>query len=55
MRVNGQPAAGVPSEGLQVAIGSHEVTAIHPSLGERRASVDVRHGGVTEVTLQFEQ
>ena len=55
VRVNGEPATGVASEGLQVAIGAHEVTAIHPSLGARRASVDVKHGGVTEVTLQFEQ
>ena len=37
-----------------VAIGSHEISATHPSLGERRASVDVRQGDPTEVTLQFE-
>jgi hypothetical protein len=48
------PATGSPAEGLSVAIGSHEISATHPALGERRASVDVRHGDVTEVTLQFE-
>jgi CheY-like chemotaxis protein len=54
IKVDGAPAAGIPAEGLSVAIGSHEISATHPSLGERRASVDVRHGDVTEVTLQFE-
>ena len=54
IKVDGAPAAGIPADGLSVAIGSHEISATHPSLGERRASVDVRHGDVTEVTLQFE-
>ncbi len=52
--VDGQPAAGTPSEGLSVAIGSHEISATHPALGERRMPVDVKHGGMTEVTLRFE-
>ena len=47
-------AAGVPAEGLSVAIGSHEVSATHPELGVRRMPVDVKHGGLTEVTLRFE-
>ena len=54
IKVDGVPASGSPADGLQVAIGSHEISATHPSLGERRASVDVRHGAVTEVALQFE-
>ena len=54
VRVDGHPPAGVPSEGLRVAIGAHEVSATHPELGARRAAVDVKHDGVTEVTLQFE-
>lgn len=54
IRIDGAATEGNPSEGLPVAIGSHEITATHPALGERRASVDVRHGGPTDVTLQFE-
>jgi len=52
--VDGKPVAGTPSEGLSVPIGSHEISARHPDLGERRMSVDVRHGGLTEVILRFE-
>jgi len=52
--VDGQPAVGIPSEGLSVAIGSHEISARHPELGERRMPVDVKHGGLTEVHLRFE-
>lgn len=54
IKVDGAPVAGTPAEGLPVAIGSHEISAVHPALGERRAWVDVRHGAVTDVTLQFE-
>jgi CheY-like chemotaxis protein len=52
--VDGQPAVGSPAEGLSVSIGSHEISAKHPDLGERRMPVDVKHGGLTEVTLRFE-
>jgi hypothetical protein len=52
--VDGQRAVGVPSEGLSVAVGSHEITATHPELGERRAAVDVTSGALTEVTLRFD-
>ncbi len=54
IKVDGAPASGSAAEGLAVTIGAHEISATHPSLGERRASVDVRHGGPTDVTLQFE-
>jgi hypothetical protein len=54
IKIDGTPAAGIAADGLPVTIGAHEITATHPSLGERRASVDVRHGGPTDVTLQFE-
>jgi hypothetical protein len=54
IKVDGAPAGGTPSEGVSVTIGSHEISATHPSLGERRASIDVRHGEANEVTLQFE-
>ena len=54
IKVDGAPASGAPGEGLSMSIGSHEISATHPSLGERRASVDVRHGAPTDVTLQFE-
>ena len=54
IKVDGAPASGAPAEGLSMSIGSHEISATHPSLGERRASVDVRHGDPTDVTLQFE-
>jgi len=55
IRIDGQPATGVPAEGLPIAIGSHEITATHGELGERRIEVDVRHGSPTDVTLVFEQ
>lgn len=54
IRIDGQPPTGVPAEGLAVPVGSHEITATHPTLGERRVAVDVMHGSLTEVTLQFE-
>jgi hypothetical protein len=54
IRIDGQPASGVPAEGLPVTIGSHEITATHAELGERRVEVDVREGSLTEVTLVFE-
>jgi hypothetical protein len=53
IKVDGELASGLPSEGLVVAIGSHEITGTHPQLGERRVSVDVRDGALTEVTLAF--
>ena len=55
VRIDGQPAIGVPADGLSVAIGSHEISATHPERGERRVAVDVRHGALTEVTLRFDQ
>jgi hypothetical protein len=54
VRVDGQPASGNPSQGLSVPIGAHEISATHPELGERRVSIDVKHGGLTEVTLPYE-
>jgi hypothetical protein len=54
IKVDGAPASGAAADGLTMTIGSHEISATHPSLGERRASVDVRHGAPTDVTLQFE-
>ena len=55
VRIDGQPAHGVPGEGIQLAIGSHEISAVHPQQGERRVAVDVRQGALTEVTLRFDQ
>ena len=54
IRVDGQLASGVPTEGLAIAIGSHEISATHPERGERRVAVDVRHGAQTDVTLPFD-
>jgi hypothetical protein len=54
IKVDGAPVAGLPADGLSVPIGAHEISATHPLLGERRASIDVRHGGPTDVTLRFE-
>jgi hypothetical protein len=54
VRVDGQPAPGNSGQGFPVAIGAHEITATHPELGERRVSIDVKHGGLTEVTLPYE-
>ena len=55
VRVDGQPSTGIPSDGMPIAIGAHEVSAAHPDLGVRRASVDVKYGRVTDVTLHFDQ
>ena len=52
--VDGQPVAVSPIEGLTLAIGSHEISARHPTLGERRLPLDVKNGGLTEATLRFE-
>ena len=54
IKVDGAPAVGTAAEGFSMPIGAHEISATHPTLGERRASVDVRQGAPTEVTLQFE-
>lgn len=54
IKVDGAPASGSAGEGLAVTIGAHEISATHPSLGERRVSIDVRHGGPTDVTLRFD-
>jgi hypothetical protein len=54
VRVDGQLVPGNPSQAFPVAIGAHEISASHPELGERRVSVDVKHGGLTEVTLPYE-
>jgi hypothetical protein len=53
IRIDGRPASG-GAEGLPLTIGSHEITATHAELGERRVEVDVREGALTEVTLVFE-
>ncbi len=55
VKVDGQPPAGNPTEGLSLVIGAHEISATHPQFGERRAAIDVTQGGLTEVNLQFEQ
>ena len=55
IRIDGQAPSGVPGEGVAVSVGSHEITATHPTLGERRVAVDVMHGSLTEVSLQFGQ
>ena len=54
IRIDGQPAAGVPADGIAVPIGTHEISATHAELGERRLQVDVLHGALTEVNLRFE-
>ncbi len=54
IRIDGQPAGGVAADGVPVTIGSHQIAAIHPELGERRIEVDVRHGGPADVTVPFE-
>jgi hypothetical protein len=52
--IDGQPTAGNPRDGVSVAIGSHDVSARHPDLGERRISADVKQGGLTEVAIRFD-
>jgi hypothetical protein len=54
IKVDGHPVAGRPGEGLPVSIGAHEISAYHPDRGERRASVDVKHGSFTEVMLDYD-
>lgn len=54
IRVDGQRPSGVPADGIEVSIGAHEISAIHPERGERRVSVDVKLGAPTDVALQYD-
>jgi hypothetical protein len=54
VRVDGNPVPGDGSQGFAVPIGAHEISARHPERGERRVSIDVKRGGLTEVTLPYE-
>ena len=45
----------IPSEGLPVAIGAHEISGQAPRCWVSAACpVDVKHGGLTEVILRFD-
>lgn len=54
IRVDGQPAAPETADGIPVSIGAHEISAVHPDRGERRVSVDVKHGVPTDVSLSYD-
>jgi hypothetical protein len=44
----------MPLEDLSIAIGNREITAVHPLLGERKVTVEVRHGEVADVKFYSE-
>jgi hypothetical protein len=54
IRIDGSPAEGAAADGIPVKIGSHQIAAVHPELGERHVEVDVRHGSPANVTVPFE-
>lgn len=54
IRIGGELAGRMPMEDLSIAIGPREFTAVHPLLGERRVTVDVRHGEVVDVKFYSE-
>ena len=51
--VEGERVGEAPARGLAVTIGTREIMARHPELGERREIVEVRAGDETEVTLEL--
>jgi PEGA domain len=54
IRVDNEIVGRTPMARLLVPIGSREIVVVHPEGGARRASVDVRFGEPTEVTLKFD-
>ena len=54
VRVDNEVVGRTPLATLLVPIGSREFMVVHPERGARRASVDVRYGAPTEVTLRFD-
>jgi hypothetical protein len=54
IRIDGEPVAGAAGDGIPVKIGSHQIAAVHPELGERYIEVDVRHGAPSDVAIPFE-
>jgi CheY-like chemotaxis protein len=54
IRVEGEVVGRMPLEDLSIAIGNREITAVHPLLGERKVTVEVRHGEVADVKFYSE-
>lgn len=53
--VDGQPIGKAPfSELLPLVVGTHEIRATHPDLGERRTAVDVKFEETAEATLSLQ-
>jgi PEGA domain-containing protein len=54
--VDGHSIGRAPfSELLPLVVGTHEISATHPDLGERRAAVDIRFEQTTDANLNFPQ
>jgi hypothetical protein len=52
--VDGQPIGRAPfAELLPLVVGTHEIKAIHPDLGERRVAVDVKFEQTTEAKFSY--
>jgi hypothetical protein len=52
--VDGHTIGKAPfSEVLPLVVGTHEVMAMHPELGAKRTTVDVKFEETTETTLTF--
>ena len=55
VRVDGQSIGKAPfAETLPLVVGTHELRATHPVLGDRRTAVDVKFQETTEATLSFD-
>jgi hypothetical protein len=53
--VDGHAIGKAPfSEVLPLVVGTHEVAVVHPDLGSRHTTVDVKFEQTTEATLSFE-
>ena len=53
--VEGERAGIAPLDALPVPIGAREVVVKHADFGERRAFVEVRHGGVTSMNVPLRE
>ena len=51
--VEGERVGEAPIWNVNVPIGTREIVARHPTLGERRETIEVRHGEPAEVTITF--
>jgi hypothetical protein len=51
--VEGERLGVAPLGALEMPVGTREIVAWHPELGEKRMTLDVKQDQVTEITLAF--